>query len=54
MADVGWNDRAAARHFVADELGRQSFADGDELHLRRDLAFARVVELRDRRAPPGR
>ena len=47
VADVGRDDRAAARHFVADELGRQPLADGDELHLRRDLAFARVVQLRD-------
>ena len=46
----GRDDGAAARHFVADELGRQPFADGDELHLRRDLALARVVQLRDRLA----
>ena len=27
VIDVGGNDRAAAGHFVADEVGRQSFAD---------------------------
>src|SRR5205807_559928 len=46
MPDVGWNDRAPARHLVADEFRRQSFADRDEFHLRRDLALARVVQLR--------
>ena len=47
VVDVGRNDRAAARHFVADEIGRQPLADRDELHLGRDLALARVVQLRD-------
>ena len=47
VVDVGRDDRAAARDFVAHELGRQPFADRDELHLGRDLALARVVELRD-------
>ena len=47
MIDVGGNDRAAARDLVADEIGRQPFADGDELHLGGDLALARVMELRD-------
>ena len=47
VIDVGGNDRAAARDFVADELGGQAFARGDERHLRRDLALARVVQLRD-------
>src|SRR5688572_8444750 len=46
MADVRRNDRAPARHFAAYELRRQPFAGGDELHLRRDLALARVVQLR--------
>src|SRR6185436_13532184 len=35
-----------ARHFVAHEIGRQPLAHRDELHLGRDLALARVVELR--------
>ena len=35
---------------AAHELGRQAFADRDELHLGRDVAAARVVELR---RPPG-
>ena len=48
------NDRAAARDFVADEIGRQPFADRDELHLGRDLALARVVQLRDRPARRAR
>ncbi len=51
------NDRAAACDFVADEIGRQPLANRDELHLRRDLALARVGQLRDGRAarvrPPG-
>ena len=33
--------------------GRQPFADRDELHLGRDLALARVVELRDARTARG-
>ena len=54
VVDVGGNDRAAARDLVADELGRQPFAHRDELHLRRDLALARVVQLRaDVRRPRG-
>ena len=47
VIDVGRDDRAAARHFRAHELGVEPFARGDELHLRRDDALARVVELRD-------
>jgi hypothetical protein len=45
VVDVRGDDGAAARNLVADEIGRQSLAEGDELHLRRDLAFARVVQL---------
>ena len=37
------NDGATAGDLVADEIGRQPFADGDELHLGRDLALARVA-----------
>jgi hypothetical protein len=47
VADVRRNDCAPARHLVANEFDRQSFANGDELHLGRDLAPARVVQLRD-------
>src|SRR5262249_40043623 len=47
VIDVGRDDRAAAGDFVADELSRQSLADGDEFHLGRDLALARVVQLGD-------
>ena len=46
VIDVRRDDGAAARHLAADELGRQPLARGDELHLGRDLAAARVVELR--------
>ena len=79
VVDVGGDDGAAARHFVAHELGRDDlrdrraegfagmlalqqfaqalallvFADGDELHLRRDDAAAGVVHLRDIHAGPG-
>ena len=53
VIDVGRDDRAAARDFVADEIGRQPFADRDELHLGRDLALARVVQLRDAPAARG-
>ncbi len=54
VIDVRRDDGAAARHFVADEVGRQPLAHGDELHLRRDLALARVVELRHRPRQPRR
>ena len=46
VIDVRRDDRAAALDLGADELGRQPFARGDELHLRRDLAAPRVEELR--------
>src|SRR5690606_33531837 len=45
VIDVGWNDRAAARDFAADELRIEAFADRDELHLGCDDAVPRVVEL---------
>src|SRR5690606_28468106 len=78
MIDVRRDDGAAARNFIAHELGRDflgnvraeglaamlaeitglrvglaqfiqaaRLADGDEFHLRRDDAAARVVHLRD-------
>ncbi len=47
MVDVGRNDRAPARHFRAHELGVEPFAGRNELHLGRDDALARVVQLRD-------
>ena len=43
VIDVGGDDGAAARDFIADEIRRQPFPNRDELHLRRDLASARVV-----------
>ena len=46
VIDVRRDDGAAARDLGAHEFGGQPFAGGDELHLRRDLAAARVVELR--------
>ena len=45
MIDVGRDDHAAAGDFVADELGRQLFLVGNERHLFRDGALARVVHL---------
>ena len=45
VVDVGRDDRAAARHLRPDEFGGQPFARADELHLRGDLAPARIVEL---------
>ena len=47
MVDVGRDDRAAARDLAAHELGVEALADRDELHLRRDDAPARVVQLGD-------
>jgi len=47
VVDVRGNDGAAARDLGAHELGIEALADGDELHLRRDRALARVVQLRD-------
>src|SRR5207249_10832347 len=44
--DVRRNDGAPARHLVADEISRQSFAQRDEVHLGRDLALPRVMKLR--------
>ena len=54
VIDVCRDDRAAARHFAAHELGVEALADGDELHLGSDLAFARVVQLRDGLLPASR
>ena len=51
VVDVGRNDGAAARDFGPHELGRQPLAHRDELHLRRDVAAARVVQLRDAPGP---
>ena len=58
MIDVGRDDGAAARHLAPHEIRGQPFANRDELHLGRDLAFARVVQLRHARirapaADPG-
>ncbi len=51
---VGRNDGASARHFGPHELGIESFADRDELHLGRDDAAARVVQLGHRPAAAQR
>ena len=48
VVDVGRDDRPAARDLAPHELGRQPFAQGDELHLRGDLAAPGVLELGDR------
>ena len=34
-----------AQHFAADALAAHVFANGDELHLRRDDPLARIVQL---------
>ena len=49
VVDVGGDDGAAAGDLIADQLGRHSLADGDELHLGGDHAPARVVQLGHRR-----
>ncbi len=58
MVDVRRDDGAASGDFRPDELGWQPFADGDELHLGRDLAAAGIVQLCHRapgeRAQPAR
>ena len=41
--DVGGDDHPAARHLVADQLGFQILAPGDELHLGRDDALTRLL-----------
>ena len=46
MVDVGRNDHASGGNFVADELGRNLFALGDEDHLFGEQALARKVHLR--------
>ena len=42
-----------AQYFAADALAAHVFADGDELHLRRDDTLARVVQLSDAFARSG-
>src|SRR5206468_3119784 len=54
VADVGRNDRSAASHFVADEVGREPFTQRGEFHFLRDLAFARIMQLRDTGTAPVR
>src|SRR5437870_4792356 len=47
MVDIGGDDRSTGSDLVADELGFDVLAQGDILHLRRDLASPRVVHLRE-------
>ena len=47
VVDVGGNDCAAARHFVAHELRRNLLARRHVLHFLGDHALARVVHLRE-------
>src|SRR5690606_28837620 len=54
VVDVGRDDGPPARHLGADELGIHPLPQGDELHLRGDLAAAGVVHLRDRPRPAQR
>lgn len=45
MTDVGGDNHAAPRHFVADQLGREVFALRDALHFASDSALAGVMDL---------
>ncbi len=47
MVDVGGDDHAPARHFVAHQLRRELLALGHVEHLFRDQALARIVHLRE-------
>src|SRR5271170_502395 len=47
VINIGGNDGAAARHFVAHQFRRKFFALGDVLHLFGHDAQARVVHLRE-------
>ncbi len=53
VVHVRREDRAPARDLVTHDLGRDALAQGDELHLGRDFAAARVVHLGDAAAGPG-
>ena len=52
MVDVGGNDGAAARHFVAHQLRRDFLAHRHVVHFFGDHALARIVHLRKVLAPP--
>ncbi len=54
MVDVGGNDRASPRHLGPNELGIETLSDRDELHLWRDDAAPRVVQLSHRPGSPER
>ena len=43
--DVGWDDHAAARHFITYQFGSEVFALGHVLHFAGDLALASIVDL---------
>src|SRR5207248_7006240 len=47
VVDVGRDDGPPEGDLLADEFGLEPFPNGDELHLRRDLAASGVVELGD-------
>ncbi len=53
VVDVGRQDGPPRRDLLADDLGRDVLPDGHVLHLRRDLAPARVRQLRDRLPVPA-
>jgi hypothetical protein len=46
MVDVGWNNHAATRDFIANELRCQTFARCDVAHFFGDFALAGQVHLR--------
>ena len=46
VIDIGGNDRAAARDFIAHQLRREFLALGDVLHLFGNHAQARIMHLR--------
>jgi hypothetical protein len=43
--DIGGNNHAPARHFVADKIRSDALTFGDVLHLLRDLALPGVIHL---------
>ena len=44
--DVGRNNHAAARHFIANQFSGKLFAERDIFHFFRNNALTRIVHLR--------
>ena len=43
--DIGWDDHAACRHFIPDELRRYALSLCDVVHFVSDAALARGMKL---------